>query len=431
MPRMLGRILSLGFPLPGPLVDNYNIVSAPAFFDYDALVVDPALQSRVIEELLSGAREGESFAGLPVRNAPPAPGTASLGGLLLQRADETRALLERGGVIVCFAVPADVHHGIDGADPYGDDAWLAPAALAGAGVCVVAADGTRVAVTDYEHPLAAFVDAQSANIAYRAYVECGPGTRVFAESAGGKPLAVDVPAPSGRVVLLPALREPPPGEGRYAMSETLQAGIRRLLGVQAEGREPPWADDARIPGLDERRASLDAAKSASDAADDGYAAAERSYAQLGRWRALLWQEGAIGLDAVVADALRLLGLELYVGTQGELEARGEPPLLIEIDAGERAIEMAAHHRLRQRLERAIEARGTAPRGLLLVNGFRLRAPDQRPQQVSDAVRIAAETQGYCVATTASLFDAVVAALEGRADDVAAYVARLRSHDGLL
>ena len=30
MPRTQGRILSLGFPLPGPLVDNYNIISAPS-----------------------------------------------------------------------------------------------------------------------------------------------------------------------------------------------------------------------------------------------------------------------------------------------------------------------------------------------------------------------------------------------------------------
>ena len=27
--RRIGRILSLGFPLPGPLVDNYNFLTAP------------------------------------------------------------------------------------------------------------------------------------------------------------------------------------------------------------------------------------------------------------------------------------------------------------------------------------------------------------------------------------------------------------------
>ena len=39
--KVIGRILSLGFPLPGTHVDNYTFLSAPAFFDYDAIVVDP------------------------------------------------------------------------------------------------------------------------------------------------------------------------------------------------------------------------------------------------------------------------------------------------------------------------------------------------------------------------------------------------------
>jgi hypothetical protein len=91
--------------------------------------------------------------------------------------------------------------------------------------------------------------------------------------------------------------------------------------------------------------------------------------------------------------------------------------------------MAAHHRLRQRIERAIEQRGWAPRGLLLVNGFRLQAPDERPQQVTDAVRTAAETMGYCVATTSSLFEAVAAHLSGEPTD--GYRAQLLRTGGLL
>jgi hypothetical protein len=400
MPRT-GRILSLGFPLPGPSVDNYNFLSAPSFFDYDALVVDLAALSTLIEGVLGGTVEESTFGGLPIRNAPPSPGIASLGDVLTRRRSETRLLLERGGIVVCFARPAPVHPGIVGADPYAGDDWLAGAASA-ATTSMVAAAGTRIAVTDSEHPLAAFVEGQSANIAYAAYFpRIGDATRVFATSAGGQAVAIDAPALAGRLVYVPALRQPAPGDQRYIMSDTLQAGIRRMLGVAAEGREPPWIERFPVPGIEERRAEMLEAHDALEAARIARNSANAAYDELARYQRLLWQEGAIGIEEVVVDALRLIGFEVYAGTGGEIELRSEPPALVEVAAGEHAVEIEAHHRLRQRTERVIEARGSAPRGVLFVNGYRLQAPDDRPQQVTDAVRIASETMRYRIATTAS------------------------------
>ena len=51
------RILSLGFPMPGPQVDNHSFASAPVFFDYDAIVVNPLALSQFIEEVVSGSKE--------------------------------------------------------------------------------------------------------------------------------------------------------------------------------------------------------------------------------------------------------------------------------------------------------------------------------------------------------------------------------------
>jgi len=430
MPRT-GRILSLGFPLPGSAVDNYNFLSAPSFFDYDALVVDPASLATLIEGILAGAIEERTFGDAPVRNAPAAPGVASLGDVLVRRRDETRLLLERGGIVVCFARPPSLHRGIVGADPYGDDDWLGGAPAA-AGLRIVPADGTRVSVTDYEHPIAAFVEGQSANIAYAACFErAGEGVRVFATSAGGQAVAADAPALAGRLVYVPALRQPPPGDQRYVASDALQAGIRRMLGVAAEGREPPWIGRFPVPGIDERRQEMQDAHAARDAAASAAAGADAAYDALARYRRLLWQEGALGLEEVVVESLRLLGFDVHVDAGGAIDLRSEPTTLVEVAASEHAVELEAHHRLRQRIERVIEARGSAPRGVLFVNGYRLQPPGERPEQVTDRVRTAAETMRYCVATTASLFDAVVAALCGRDDEVAAYRERLCTHDGLL
>jgi hypothetical protein len=300
---------------------------------------------------------------------------------------------------------------------------------------MTAADGTRADVTDFEHPLAAFIESQEANIAYRAYFDVLPAVvathAVLAVSPGGMPVAVELPAEYGRVIFLPALRSVS-GDARYAMSDMLQAGIRRALGVMAEGRAPGWIAEASLPGIEERRSALNAARAARDDAEGVLVAAEQTYDERARWQRLLWQEGALGLEEVVADALRLIGFDVYGDQLNGIELRTDiGGVLVEVEGSEYAVGMAAHHRLRQRIERAIEQRGTAPRGLLIVNGFRLQAPDARPQQVTDAVRIAAETMRYCIATSASLFGAVAAQLLEDDTAVRAYREQLLTTDGVV
>ena len=63
--------------------------------------------------------------------------------------------------------------------------------------------------------------------------------------------------------------------------------------------------------------------------------------------------------------------------------------------------------------------------------MRLQPPGERPQQVSDGLRLAAETMRYCVATTTSLFEVVRAQHDGNESEVRAYRERLLSTDGLI
>ena len=426
--KVIGRILSLGFPMPGPQVDNYTFLSAPSFFDYDALVVDPHALSRLIEGVIDGSAEATTFNDAAVRNTPSSPADVALGELLLRRRDETRVLLERGGAIVCFAHPATVHGTVAGADAIDDYYWLpAPPAL-------IAGEGSQADIVDFQHPRAACVHGQLANVSYRTHfaADALPASCVFARSRGGAAIGAEPPAEHGRIIFVPALKAPPSGDARYAMSDALQAGIRRGLGVIAEGRPPGWLSAHPLPGLDDRAAALEAAQRTRDDAQSALDTAEAAYDELTRYQRLLWQEGAVGLDDVVIEALRLIGFEVYATDRRELELRaGGASILFEIEASEHPIDLAPHHRLRQRIERAIERRGEAPRGVLFVNGQRLEAPSQRAQPVSDPLRIAAETMRYCIAPTSTLYDAVAAKLGGDDAAVAEYRRRFVATDGLL
>jgi hypothetical protein len=433
--RPIGRILSLGFPLPGLRVDNYSFLSAPSFFDYDAVVVDPAALGQLIEAIVAGSEEARAFNGDPVRNEAAAPGQASLGELLRRRRDEVALLLGNGGAVICFAWPAATHEGIHGTPSLDDYYWLPdPTSKACRAPALQPADGTEAYVIDYQHPLASFVVGQAANIAYRARFEPAiiGGVRVFANSRGGAAVAVELPVESGRVIMLPALASVPSGDARYAMSDALQGGIRRLLGVTGEGREPPWAQAFGVPGLDARAQELSAARAASAEAEQALAAAQARYDELARFRRLLWQEGSLGLDEVVLEALRTIGFDVYDRDPAAVELRldGEQ-LLLEIESSDRAVDLAPHYRLRHRIERVIEQRGTAPRGLLIVNGERSTRPQDRAHEVSDGLRAASETMRYCIAPAHTLFAAVVAHLSGDAERVASYRGRLFSHDGVL
>ena len=428
-PRPAGRILSIGFPLPGVRVENYNFASAPSLFDFDAVFVDAASVSQLIEGIVDDSREVSTFAGSPVRLHPRHPEEVALRDLLARRAYETERLLARGGIIVLFAQPARLHQ-LEESAPASDQGWLGPLAPP-----LTAAEGTTFEVTDAQHPLASFLLGQQANISYRAHVpdeNLPEGTHVFARSYGGAAIALEYAAGAGRIIVMPALRGIPSGDGRYKLSESLQAGIRRTLGVAGEGRAPHWIGRYPVPGLDARTATLKSAQSALDDAQRALDAASAGLEALARYQRLLWQEGRLGLDDAVIEALRLVGFDVHDKDPDNLELRsGGLVILLEIEGSDAPVDMAPHHRLRQRIERAIERRGSAHRGLIVVNGERHAPPSERSSQVTDSLRTAAEQMQYAICPTTLLFDAAVATLDGNDAATEAIRARLLQETGLL
>lgn len=437
-PKVIGKILSLGFPVPGVQVDNYTFFSAPSFFDYDALIVDVRAAGTLIESIIAGSQEVTTFSGQQVTLDARTSGEVALSDLIARRRDETQALLDRGGVVVAFAHVERQYAVAEGAR-IGDYDWLPlPPTITLAPPQMVAGEGSQAAVVDWQHPMAAFVATQLANTAYRAHfsTNADDGTSLFARSIGGAAIGVELPLPSGRLFLVPALKNTPTGDARYAMSDALQQGIRAALGATAAGRPPSWIKPDSLPGLPALDDAVASAQSAADSAASTLTAAQSARDDLAKYQRLLWQEGSVGLTPVVIDALKLIGFSVYDRLPGELEIRlGDAArALVEIEGSDRPVDMTPHHRLRQRIERAIERAPTttsaAPRGILFVNGERLLAPVQR-KHITDALRLASETMRYCVAPTSTLYDAVAAKLNGDDDAVSAYRNRLMACDGLL
>ena len=434
------RILSLGFPMPGPPVDNHTFINAPSFFDYDALVVDPAVLSQLIEDIAGGSDEHRTASGDLVVNAPAGPGTVTLPALLRDRRNETARLLAHGGVVVCFAYPNIVHERVAefaGCDRY---CWLpAPDGLRYVEPFLRRGAGTALQPATGSHPFVPFLTDLRDRLAYRAYFDDAliSGDQVLARSAGGAAIAVDLPVGGGRVVFLPPPARPLDSEERYQVSCALQEAVRQLLRLASGSSAPHWLAGYDLPGLAERLEAVDEAEVHLTEAQTAASERADTFDELERYRRLLWQEGRFGLEESVRAALALLGFQVYPQDLGQPAqiALGEAPhaqrvALLEVDASEEAVGLAGHHRLRQRLEETI-AQGKTALGVLVINGYRRAPPAERPQQYEDPLRVAAKRLRYCVATTEQLFHAVRAALDGDETTVSAFRERLLTTEGVL
>lgn len=437
------RILSLGFPMPGPQVDNHSFASAPVFFDYDAIVVNPQALSQLIEEVVAGSKEHTTRSRERVVNAPTEPDVVGLADLLRDRRDETARLLARGGLVVCFAYPNVVHHrvaGFTGCDRY---FWLpAPPGLQYREPVLRRGVGSEIMPLEHDHPFGPFIHQFRTKLAYQAYfADDAPGfaaaARVFARSAGGAAIAVELSLAQGRAVFLPPPARPPSGDGRYAYSNAIQEGIRQALRLASTSRPPPWLRQYDLPGLSQRRVAHDEAQRQVAQAQESLAADEDAVEELDRYRRLLWQAGKFGLEEPVRAALALLGFQVVpqdIDAPAELwletDRRNKRTALLEVEASEEAVGLDGHYRLRRRLEEAI-AQGKPQRGLLIISGYRTQPPSERPAQYQDTLRVAAESMRYCVATTGQLFQAVRAALEGDEATVHAFRERLLTTEGVM
>ncbi len=438
------RILSLGFPMPGPQVDNHSFASAPTFFDYDAIVVNPLALSQLIEGIASGSEEHTTRSGERVLNAPTGPDAVGLADLLRDRQDETARLLARDGLVVCFAYPNVAHQrvaGFSGCDRY---FWLpAPPGLQYREPYLRRGSGSEIIPVEHDHPFGPFISQHRTRLAYHAYfADDAPGfagaSRVFARSAGGAAIAVELQLARGRAVFLPPPSRALASDARYAFSRPLQDGIRLMLGLAATSSPPAWLADYDLPGLGDRLTAREKTECQLAEAQEALAAAQDAVEELDRYRRLLWQEGKYGLEQPVRDAFALLDFRVvpnHIDTPAELwldttDPRDRRVALLEVEGSVEAVGMEGHHRLRRRLEDAI-AQGKPKRGVLLINGHRRQPPAERPAQHEETLRVAAESMRYCVATSEQLFHVVRAALEGDEETVRAFKERLLTVEGVM
>jgi hypothetical protein len=432
------RVLSIGHPLPNAAIDNRSIFDAPALFDYEAIVIDPAAVQESIREAALATAPHATSSGVPVVNGESIGGAAGLAELLHRRRDELARALERGAVVAVYLhPPSQVTEvaGMSGLDRY----FLlpAPAGMGWDARTVRGGEGRSGAIVDQAHPFSAVVEETRRRLSYRAYLDDrAPGVaehaHTFVRSTGGAPIGAQIALLGGQLVFLPAI------EGADAMqampeAKAMVAAMQETLGRVDDDRVPRWLAAQPVPGLEERERTLGEARAERDRAQTALDEAEAATAELSALREVLWRAGEHAMLPAVVRCAELLGFRAREDGQGWLLTAPEGELLLEAEAAEAEVGMAPHYRLRARADRLLEERARPARGLVVISGQRMTEPEKRGVQHADALRVAAESVGYALLTVGELFDAATAALAGGADEatIAEWRARLLAADGVV
>lgn len=411
------RIIAIGYPLPDPEIDNYNPLTAPSYFDYDAMIVDPAGITRVVHEVLEEGKEYEAFDGRPVLNAQTTATSVSIADQLRRRLDETRSLLEAGGTIVVFGRPNAQQTGVlgfEGCDRY---SWLpAPGGLSWNPPYLRAAEGKTTRIALESHPMAGLLRDFRKDIGYRAtfdlrHAEVRTNGRVIATGGAGVPTAMEFPVLGGRIVFVPAFSDAT-GTSRTQLATALVDACRRLSGSNTGEEAPYWSRSIALPGLEQAEAEREESTHAFDDAQARLDAAREAEDQLVRHRELLWEDG-LPFQRAVATALRLLGFAVEGGGETPLVARSEgAEAFVEVQSSRETVVEWPYVRLQRRLEERLLATTEQVKGIVIANGQRTQSPDQRNDRYTPALRIACENYRYALLTAETLFALVQRALGG-------------------
>jgi hypothetical protein len=429
------RLLSIGYPMPHRLIDNHTIFNAPTLFDYDAIIVDPSSMLSAIAEAAEARGEHLTHSELPVVDGETTDGTAGLGELLRRRRDEFARALDRGAIIVVLTHPQASYAGVSGFTGCDRYFWLpAPAGMGWDSSLLRGGEGTTAVIADHAHAFTPVIDSLRPDLLYRAYFDdrahgFAAASQVFARSPGGAPIGVEFAVGAGSVVFLPTRRDSG-GEGASMFALAIVEAVQTRIGTD-DAETPAWVAKETVPGLAEREAATIAASDRLEAATAEVAEKEASADELRRVRDVLWRGGEHSQLPAVQRCLELLGFSRSTDDGPARMKSVEGELHLEIAASRESIDMAPHYRLRARLDEVIERERTAPRGLVVVNGERLREPSMRQTPYDDALRVAAEATRYAIVTTDELFAAAVSALGG-ADEaaLAALRKRLLETDGV-
>jgi len=424
------RVLAVDWNLAHNAITNSSFLDAPAFSDFDAVIINPA----AVHSLLRAAPAYRDGRGRLTLDLYKDGGQGrDLRELLRRRADETAAVLSRTrGVILSMASPPDDQlHLMDYyANQLGVRDWLNIYAylptndvhhrLVGDRILFQSRDGMTLNILERNHPLSQYLAAFRDEIRFSCVINPqNVVAKTIATDKVGDPIAIDVQYFGGRVILLPSFFP----KDQSKAGAILVHVIRQLLGHSGlDEPEPQWLKDYPVEGLGGFEQDIGILSESIKTLEIEKDALELKQERLKRFQLLLYGQGKYVLEPVVREAFRVLGFDVREpddykeeydlwATSSEGQVIGE---IEGVDAGATGVDK--YRQLFDYLDREHTKGSVTYKGILIANGFRLSHPSTRPDQFTEEARRGCTSQGFCMIATADLFQVVNAVLANPTDE---------------
>tara|TARA_Y100000590_G_scaffold465138_2_gene636576 strand:- start:326 stop:1630 length:1305 start_codon:yes stop_codon:yes gene_type:complete len=421
-----------------PSIDNHNIFNSPSVFDYEAIVVDIGGIAKTIQNAISSEENYLTHSDRQVVNGETLDEVTGIKDILYQRQDEFTRALENGAVIVTFIdTPIQITgvKGFQGLDRY----FFLPAPI---GInwdhsTIKGGEGVTVSIVEDQHPLVKVLEVYRTELLYRSYLnENAPNiagkVKIIARSSGAAVLAAEFNVLNGKVIFLPT---PVPSLSQTTSQRESEAFVIAFpeLFKRMDTPPPNWIQEIDIPELDTLETEEGLRKTELERIKESLAEATSLADSKRSLRNILWTNGDHALKFAVIECAEILGFSISETPKNELILSSNTKELYTVAEGSiEAIDMSPHYRLRAQIDKVIEKENQSPRGLIIANGQRLTRPEERQNEISEPLRIAAESVGYAVVTAQEFFNATIAALKGLAPEILEEIhEKLLSTDGIV
>ncbi|GAI27872.1 unnamed protein product, partial [marine sediment metagenome] len=266
--------------------------------------------------------------------------------------------------------------------------------------------GTTIDYIESGHIFSEYLNIKPSWSAYVDKDTC-EGWKVLASAFGTHVVSLTRRIGLGHIVLLPS-------DYDYHNGELVERCIKKLLAGREITPQPSWAKAILVPGQQELISKITQINEQIDALEKERETIVDANDKLERWKCLLYEKGKHQLEAVVRDALALLGCNIE--PQPDKDSDGVVTFeygkaLLEVGGSKGIIRIEKIGELTNNIGNFIMRKRIKVKGILVGNPFCEEPLDNRPPKGSQKPLFAkeliesAEAQGITVLLSTDLYEA--------------------------
>lgn len=391
-------------------VDEEDFSSANSFYDYDAILIDPAEVSSLWTDYLRPRDDG-SF-----RSNPREDGglTRGVQNLMRARREEIEELLNKNRSVFCkLRKPGkDLTVVKNGENKnVGRYSWLpiGEELFSPGRKSVKKRQGERLEITRKDLQLGAFLDSYRDLVSYSAVLDknikkVDSAAEAIARTPSGELVAFTLKANGGSIHFLPAEMD----LDKSARKDFLEVA-ENIFGFQFN-QGPGWLDDHSLEEEKTLKSEFEEIKEEVSKLKHKMEEKRKELKAVSSFKRLLVAGSEFELKTVLQRALKELGFETKRADTGI-------DLLVTSPEGERfalkvgvnrdgPLGLEPYHELVRGINDLKIYENDDPQGVLLVNGYSSSDPAERPEQVKDELLSGCNLYGFTVVTSTELFELV-------------------------